>query len=75
MIKIDELISEVESLPIDIKTLLIEKLLESINPSQKEIDSLWAIEAEKRIEEIKNGNINTIPGEQVFKEVKDKYNK
>jgi hypothetical protein len=46
--KTDELISMVESLPIDIKIRLIERILESLHPSQKEIDELWAKEAEKR---------------------------
>jgi len=44
-----KLISTVESLPIDIKTALIEKLLNSLHPSQKEIDKLWAKEAERRL--------------------------
>ena len=45
--KTNELISLVESLPVDIKTKLIEKILNSLHPSQKEIDELWAKEAEK----------------------------
>ena len=53
MINVDKLISEIEYLPIDIKTELIEKLLNSINPTQKDIDKLWAKEAEKRDAEIK----------------------
>jgi len=43
--KTKDLISTVESLPIDIKTTLIERLLNSLHPSQKEIDKLWAREA------------------------------
>jgi hypothetical protein len=40
-----DLISKIESLPVDIKTKLIEKLLNSLHPSQKEIDELWVKEA------------------------------
>lgn len=75
MIKIEELISEIESLPIDIKTDLIDRLLNSINPSQKEIDKLWANEAEKRVDEIKSGKVKTIPGDEVFAEIQDKFSK
>jgi putative addiction module component (TIGR02574 family) len=73
MIKVEELIAEVESLPLDIKTELIEKLLESINPSQKEIDELWSLEAEKRVADIESGKVKTISGEEVFKEIRNKY--
>ena len=71
--KTSELISIVESLPVDIKTALIEKLLNSLHPSQKEIDALWVKEAERRVSEIKAGKVKTIPGGEVFKEIQKKY--
>ncbi len=74
-IKTDELISMVESLPVDIKTILVEKILNSLHPSQKEIDAVWAKEAEKRVDEIKTGKVKTIPGDEVFKEIQRKYSK
>ncbi|MBI4684971.1 MAG: addiction module protein [Nitrospirae bacterium] len=63
----------VESLPVDIKTTLVEKILNSLHPSQKEIDALWAKEAEKRVKEIKTGKVKTISGDKVFKEIHEKY--
>ena len=75
MLKKDEFISMAESLPIDIKIQLIDILLNSIHPSQKEIDALWAKEAEKRVKEIKTGKVKTIPGENVFKEIHDRFSK
>jgi putative addiction module component (TIGR02574 family) len=74
MIKTDELISEAISLPADIRASIVNKLLESLNPTTKEIDEIWAKEAEKRVEDIKTGKVKTIPGEDVFKEIRDKYN-
>jgi putative addiction module component (TIGR02574 family) len=71
--KTDELISMVESLPLDIKTTLVEKILNSLHPSQKEIDALWAKEAEKRVKEIKTGRVKTIRGEDVFREIKKRF--
>ncbi len=73
--KTEELLSMVESLPIDIKTQLIEKLLNSLHPSYKEIDELWAKEAEKRVNEIKTGKVKTIPGEEVFREIQKRFTK
>ncbi len=75
MIKTEELISEVISLPTDIRTLLVNKLLESLNPSVREIDELWATEAELRVDDIKEGKVKAIPGEDVFKEIRKKFNK
>jgi len=75
MIKTNELISVAESLPIEIKIQLIDKLLNSLHPSQTEIDKLWAKEAEKRVEEVESGNVKTIPGEDVFKEIQDRFSK
>lgn len=74
-IKANELISIVESLPIDLKTTLLEKILISLHPSQKEIDALWAKESEKRVNEIINGEVKLIPGEEVFKEIKERFSK
>lgn len=74
MIKTDELISEAISLPADIRALIVNKLLESLNPTTKESDEIWVAEAEKRVEAIKTGKVKTIPGEEVFKEIRDKYN-
>jgi len=71
--KTKELISMVESLPVDIKTTLVEKILNSLHPSQKEIDALWAKEAEKRVKEIKTGKVKAISGDKVFKEIREKF--
>ena len=66
MIKTDELINEAVSLPVEIRAQLIEKLLQSLNPARKEIDALWAKEAEQRVKDIKTGAVDAIPGEKVF---------
>ncbi len=69
MIKTQELFDEAVSLPVEIRTQLVDKLLRSLHPVQKEIDELWAAEAEKRVEEIKSGKVKTIPGDKVFKKI------
>jgi putative addiction module component (TIGR02574 family) len=70
MIKTKEIFNEAISLPVEMRTQLVEKLLLSLNPSQKEIDKLWAKEAEKRVEEIRSGKAKTISGEKVFKRIR-----
>ncbi len=73
--KTKELISMIESLPVDIKTTLVEKILSSLHPTQKEIDALWAKESEKRVKEIKTGKVKSISGDKVFKEIHEKYHR
>ncbi|MFP4640993.1 MAG: addiction module protein [Dehalococcoidia bacterium] len=62
-----ELFDEAISLPVEIRAQLVDELLRSLHPAQKEIDESWAVEAERRIEEIKSGRVKTIPGDKVFK--------
>ena len=47
MIKTQELFDEAVSLPVEIRAQLVDKLLRSLHPVQKEIDELWAAEAER----------------------------
>lgn len=75
MIDTNELMSMAESLPIDIKTQLIDRLLYSLNPSQKEIDELWAKEAERRVAEVREGKVETVSGEKVFDEIRRRLSK
>ncbi|NWF76591.1 MAG: addiction module protein [Nitrospirae bacterium] len=63
----NELFDKAISLPIEIRMQLVEKLLLSLNPSQKEIDKLWAKEAEKRFEEIRSGKLkNNIRRKSIY---------
>jgi hypothetical protein len=39
------------------------------DPSQAQIDELWAAEAERRTAEVETSNLKLIPGEQVFEEL------
>ncbi len=75
MIDTNELVSMAESLPVEIKTLLIDKLLNSLSPSKQDIDQLWAQEAEKRVAEIRDGKVATIPGEEVFDQIRKRFSK
>ena len=72
----EKLLQEVLSLPSHLRTKLIDKLIESLNiPIQKEIDELWAEEAEKRISDINSGKVKSIPGEEVFEEIRSRFKK
>lgn len=77
MVEINEkLLQEILSLPSHLRTQLIDKLIESLNiPIQKEVDELWAKEAEERISEIDSGSVKIISGEQIFKDIRNRFKK
>ncbi len=72
----EKLLQDVLSLPSDLRAVLIEKLIASLNlPTQKEINDLWVIESERRVEEIRSGKEKPVPREKVFKEIRSRLKK
>ena len=72
----DKVIDDVLSLPADQRIDLADRILESLNaPTDPEIDALWAVEAERRVKEIKDGQVELIPGDKVFARIHRKYAK
>ena len=70
-----DIISIADSLPIDLKIEVIDRLLESISPSQSEIDELWKVEVERRIDEVESGKIKTISSDKVFAKFRERFGK
>ena len=50
------------------KFLIIDGLLQSLDEPDKTIEEIWAIEAEKRLEAYKAGEVKTVSYEDVFGE-------
>ena len=67
--KIKDLINEAESLPIEERALVVDSLLRSLNPPDSRIDEKWASVAQKRLEEIRSGKVQTVPGEEIFEKI------
>ncbi len=70
-----ELIDEVVSLPIEKRVLIVDSLLQSLNHPNSEIDEKWNEVAQKRLIEMRSGKIKSIPGEQVFTNIWEKFEK
>ena len=70
----NKVFGEALSLPAEARIALVEKLLTSLNlPIQADIDRLWADEAERRVGELEGGEVEAIPGEEVFERLRKKY--
>lgn len=68
-----ELIDEVRSLPVEERARLVDSLLRSLNQTDSEVDAAWAEEAKRRLSEIRDGSVETIPGEEIFEEVRNTF--
>ena len=64
-----QLFNEIDILPIDLKTKIVDKILSSIQPISKSIDDLWAEEVNKRKNEIENNQVQLIDGNEVFSKI------
>ena len=69
-----QLFDEVETLPLELKTKMIDTLLASINPIKVSIDNLWVKEAQKRKGQLESGEVKLVDGEEVFKKLALKFN-
>lgn len=67
--KIKELISEAESLPVEERAMVVDSLLRSLNPPETQVDRKWAEVARRRLEELRSGSVEAVPGEDVFARV------
>ena len=70
-----DIVERVELLPIDMKIEVIDKILEGLTPTEKEIDELWKAEVESRIDEVESGAVKTIPGDAVFAKIRARQRK
>ena len=48
------------------RAFIVEKLLESLDKPDKDIDTLWEKEAEQRIDAYRQGNLKALTVEEVF---------
>ena len=70
-----EILDVVDSLPIDMKLEIIDHLLESISPTNKEVEEAWKEEVERRIDEVESGEVKLIPLEEVRERLGKRYRK
>jgi len=73
-LKQEQLFDEIDILPIDLKTKIVDKILASITPANSSIDALWIKEVNKRKTDIETNNISLIDGDEVFKKISQRLN-
>ena len=64
-----EVIEEVISLPVEERAIVADAILRSLNPPESGMDREWAKVAQRRLAELRSGEVKPVPGEQVFARV------
>ena len=68
---LEQLAEEAMRLPVTSRALLADKIVESLDFSEPdEIQKAWAAESVRRRDEVRSGNVQPVPGEQVLAEVR-----
>ena len=68
-----DIIREAESLPVEERTLVVDSLLRSLNPPDPEIDRKWAAVAKRRLDELRSGRVEPVPGDEVFAKIRQRF--
>ena len=69
----DRVLNEAIELPAEARIGLVDRILTSLNlPARPEIDRMWANEAERRVDEIDQGKVDLVSGEEVFAKIRGK---
>ena len=72
-VKERKLFEEIEVLPLDLKVKIVDKILTNLNGLDESIDNLWFKKALERKNDIENGKVNLIDGNEVFEKVKQRF--
>jgi hypothetical protein len=73
-LKQEQLFDEIDILPIDLKTKIVDKILASITPSNTLIDALWIKEVNKRKNDIEMNCVPLVDGDDVFQKIANRLN-
>ena len=72
--KTDDLILEIQSLPVEERARVADCILRSLNQTMSEVDQKWADLAAKRLQDIQTGVVKPVAGEDVFAEIWHRLN-
>jgi putative addiction module component (TIGR02574 family) len=68
---IEQLAAEALTLPSEERALLADRLVESLDAAEvNRLDRLWVTEAKRRRDEVRNGTVQAIPGDEALARVR-----
>ena len=70
-----EIIQEAASLPVEERAIVVDSLLRTLNPPDTQIEGEWVKVAKRRLAELRSGHVKAIPGDEVFAEIRERFEK
>ncbi len=68
---VEQIAEEALSLPSEARALLADRLVESLDPAEDGVvRQLWVAEATRRLDEVRSGRVQTIPGDEALARVR-----
>ncbi len=67
--KTDDLILEIQSLPVEERARVADCILRSLNQTVPAVDQKWVDLAAKRLQDIQTGSVKPVAGDEVFDEI------
>jgi putative addiction module component (TIGR02574 family) len=68
---VEQLAEEAMALPSEARALLADRLVKSLNPAEDgDVRQLWLAEARRRRDDVRDGRVKTIPGDEALAQVK-----
>jgi putative addiction module component (TIGR02574 family) len=68
---VEQIAEEALALPSEARALLADRLVESLDPAEDGyIQQLWMAEARQRRDDVRNGRVQTIPGDEALAQVR-----
>lgn len=69
---VEELVEQAMTLPSESRARIADLLVESLDAEElSRIDRLWAAEATRRRDEVRTGQVETVPGEEALSKVSE----
>jgi len=70
-----DIIEQVESLPVEERALLVDSILQTLNRPDAEIDRKWTETARSRLEDLRSGHVQSLPGDEVLAKARKRFEK
>lgn len=70
-----EIIEDAESLPVEERVIVIDSLLQTINPMLADVEAEWIKVAKSRLAELRSGRVKPVPGDEVFAKISNRFKK
>lgn len=70
-----EILEHIEFLPVEGRAQIIDSLLRTMNQPDPKVDTAWAKEAQRRLDDLRTGRTQGIPAEEVFAKARERFEK